>query len=64
MCGDRKFDQFVAMRVAGVSLTELVEEYGKKVAMGFEGIYQKFYNWENMLVEDEEVNLFGLRRAA
>ena len=38
------FREFVALRHNGVELNHLVQDYGRKVAMGFESLYQKFYN--------------------
>ena len=36
------FKVFIAFRQNGLELEELVQEYGQNVAMGFEGLYQKF----------------------
>ena len=39
---DGDFKVFIALRQNGLELEELVQDYGQNVAMGFEGIYQKF----------------------
>jgi hypothetical protein len=39
---DGDFKVFVAFRQNGLELDELVQDFGRNVAMGFEGLYQKF----------------------